>query len=219
MYIEHLSAAKTGRLISKDKRDWVTLILFRIIQPGHRSLAESVLFSGLPIYTCVERQLAGWLADWLVGWLTGCSVGWLVGSLVGWLAGWLAGTLGLTSLRFLSRQFPNSVPGDPWFIALLPVIPYCWWFTTEFRPRPATSSPRSLLPLPLLLLLRPTAACPFLLARILDRVQRVHLDKIVPRRVWLLYFRNDVWNIFNLKWMELKLHKNWFGNFVSKIIV
>lgn len=56
------------------------------------------------------------------------------------LASSLAGTPGLTSLRFLSRQFPNSVPGDPWFIALLPVIPYCRWFTTEFRLRPATSS-------------------------------------------------------------------------------
>lgn len=28
------------------------------------------------------------------------------------LACWLAGTPGLTSLRFLSRQFPNSVPGE-----------------------------------------------------------------------------------------------------------
>ena len=67
VYIVHLSTAKTGRLISKDKRDWVTLILFRIILPRNRSLAESVLFSGLPIYTRVERQLSGWLAGWHAG--------------------------------------------------------------------------------------------------------------------------------------------------------
>lgn len=35
--------------------------------PRNRSLAESVLFSGLPIYTRVERQLAGWLAGWHAG--------------------------------------------------------------------------------------------------------------------------------------------------------
>lgn len=121
------------------------------------------------------------------------------------LAGSLAGTPGLTSLRFLSRQFPNSVPGDPWFIALLPVIPYCRWFTTEFRLRPATSSSFSSSASSAATVRRRRRVLFFsLLVLVRDRAQRVHLDEVVSRRV------REKFSFFSSAGMMQKIAELWF---------